>query len=95
MYIQGITEAQVLNAKEAKSLILAGLKSRHVAATEMNSESSRSHLLFSIYLKAQYIDPKGGEVKKNSRLHLIELAGVKGKKNKCSRRKNKRSMYDK
>ena len=80
MYIQGITEAEVLNAKEAKSLILTGLKSRHVAATEMNAESSRSHLLFSIYLNAQYIDPKGGEVKKNSRLHLIDLAGSERQK---------------
>ena len=80
MYIQGITEAQVLNAKEAKTLILAGLKTRHVAATEMNAESSRSHLLFSIYLNAQYIDPKGGEVKKSSRLHLIDLAGSERQK---------------
>ena len=80
MYIQGITEAEVQNAKEAKSLILTGLKSRHVAATEMNAESSRSHLLFSIYLNAQYIDPKGGEVKKNSRLHLIDLAGSERQK---------------
>ena len=80
MYIQGITEAEVLNAKEAKNLILTGLKSRHVAATEMNAESSRSHLLFSIYLKACYINNKGGEVKKNSRLHLIDLAGSERQK---------------
>ena len=80
MYIQGITEAEVSNAKEAKSLILTGLKSRHVAATEMNAESSRSHLLFSIYLNACYIDPKGGEVKKSSRLHLVDLAGSERQK---------------
>ena len=80
MYIQGITEAEVINAKEAKSLILTGLKSRHVAATEMNAESSRSHLLFSIYLNAKYIDPKGGEVKKSSRLHMIDLAGSERQK---------------
>ena len=80
MYIQGITEAEVSNAKEAKSLILTGLKSRHVAATEMNAESSRSHLLFSIYLNACYINPKGGEVKKSSRLHLVDLAGSERQK---------------
>ena len=80
MYIQGITEAEVSNAKEAKNLILSGLKSRHVAATEMNAESSRSHLLFSIYLNACYIDPKGGEVKKSSRLHLVDLAGSERQK---------------
>ena len=80
MYIQGITEAEVFNAKEAKSLILTGLKTRHVAATEMNAESSRSHLLFSIYLSASYINPKNGEVKKNSRLHLIDLAGSERQK---------------
>ena len=80
MYIQGITEAEVFNAKEAKSLILTGLKSRHVAATEMNAESSRSHLLFSIYLNASYINAKNGEVKKSSRLHLIDLAGSERQK---------------
>ena len=60
MFVQGITEVEVKNAKEAKDLILTGLKSRHVAATEMNAESSRSHLLFSIYVTTSYINPRGG-----------------------------------
>ena len=80
MYIQGITEMEVKTAKEAKDLILTGLKSRHVAATEMNAESSRSHLLFSIFVSTSYINPKGGEVKKSSRLHLIDLAGSERQK---------------
>ena len=80
MFVQGITEVEVKNAKEAKDLILTGLKSRHVAATEMNAESSRSHLLFSIYVTTSYINPRGGAVSKSSRLHLIDLAGSERQK---------------
>ena len=80
MFVQGITEIEVKNAKEAKDLILTGLKSRHVAATEMNAESSRSHLLFSIYVTTSYINPRGGAVSKSSRLHLIDLAGSERQK---------------
>ena len=80
MYVQGITEVEIKTAKEAKNLILMGLKSRHVAATEMNAESSRSHLLFSIYLSTSYINSRGGKIEKMSRLHLIDLAGSERQK---------------
>ena len=80
MYIDGITEASVANAKEAKDIILKGLKSRHVAATAMNAESSRSHLIFTIYLSASYLRNEGGSVSKTSRLHLIDLAGSERQK---------------
>ena len=80
MYIDGITEVPVSNAKEAKDVILKGLKSRHVAATAMNSESSRSHLIFTIYLNASYLRNEGGSVSKASRLHLIDLAGSERQK---------------
>ena len=80
MYVQGITEVEIKTAKEAKNLILMGLKSRHVAATEMNAESSRSHLLFSIYLSTSYTNSRGGKIEKMSRLHLIDLAGSERQK---------------
>ena len=80
MYVQGITEVEIKTAKEAKNLILTGLKSRHVAATEMNAESSRSHLLFSIFLSTSYINSRGGKIDKTSRLHLIDLAGSERQK---------------
>ena len=80
MYVQGITEVEIKTAKEAKNLILVGLKSRHVAATEMNAESSRSHLLFSIFLSTSYINNRGSAVEKTSRLHLIDLAGSERQK---------------
>ena len=80
MYIQGITEEEINNSQQAKNLILTGLKSRHVAATEMNAESSRSHLLFSLFLKAEYINSKKAKIQKSSRLHLIDLAGSERQK---------------
>ena len=80
MYIQGITEEIIENVNQAKNIILTGLKSRHVACTEMNAESSRSHLLFSIYLNAEYMNSKNTKIQKNSRLHLIDLAGSERQK---------------
>ena len=80
MYIQGITEEEIKTAHQAKNLILTGLKSRHVAATEMNAESSRSHLLFSLYLNGEYINSKQSKIQKSSRLHLVDLAGSERQK---------------
>jgi len=80
MYIQGITEEEIETVKQAKNLILTGLKSRHVAATEMNAESSRSHILFSLYLNAEYTNSKNAKIQKSSRLHLIDLAGSERQK---------------
>lgn len=80
MYIQGITEEEIESVKQAKNLILTGLKSRHVAATEMNAESSRSHIIFSLYLNAEYTNSKNAKIQKSSRLHLIDLAGSERQK---------------
>lgn len=80
MYIQNLTEMPINTAKEAKDIILIGLKHRHVAATEMNVESSRSHLIVSLYLKTSYINEEKNEIKKFSRLHLIDLAGSERQK---------------
>ena len=53
-----------------------GNKSRTVAATNMNSESSRSHAVFSIVLSQVMTDKASGiQGEKVSRLSLVDLAG--------------------
>lgn len=53
-----------------------GNKSRTVAATNMNSESSRSHAVFSIILTQILTDVQSGvSGEKVSRMSLVDLAG--------------------
>nr|XP_023016379.1 kinesin-like protein KIF13B isoform X2 [Leptinotarsa decemlineata] len=53
-----------------------GNKSRTVAATNMNSESSRSHAVFTVILTQTLIDSKNGvSGEKVSRMSLVDLAG--------------------
>lgn len=53
-----------------------GNKSRTVAATNMNSESSRSHAVFSVILTQTLIDIRSGvSGEKVSRMSLVDLAG--------------------
>jgi len=53
-----------------------GNKSRTVAATNMNSESSRSHAVFSVVLTQALTDTRSGVCgEKVSRMSLVDLAG--------------------
>jgi hypothetical protein len=52
-----------------------GFKGRAVRATNMNSESSRSHSIFTIYIDSQENDDKGNDKYKASKLNLVDLAG--------------------
>ena len=67
-------EQEIDDENIALELILLGLKNRHMAATKMNSESSRSHLVFTIVFNLN-INCNGLISQKQSRLHLIDLAG--------------------
>jgi hypothetical protein len=55
-------------------IIAKGLTIRKTAATFMNSESSRSHTIFTMLLNLEYFE---GEVRKSlrSKLHIVDLAG--------------------
>lgn len=46
------TRTQVTSAKELTATIEGGLNRRHVASTQMNRESSRSHLIISIVIES-------------------------------------------
>lgn len=80
MCIEGLTEMPVVNDKNALDMVMLGLKNRHVAATSMNAESSRSHLIFTIFLNLNYTNKDGVITTRTSRLHLIDLAGSERQK---------------
>jgi len=80
MFIDGLTENIVKNDKSAMAMLMLGLKNRHVAATNMNAESSRSHLIFTIFMNLSYTRIDGSIISRSSRLHLIDLAGSERQK---------------
>ncbi|XP_070401705.1 kinesin-like protein KIF13B isoform X2 [Nothobranchius furzeri] len=75
-YVDGLSRLAVTSYKDIESLMSEGNKSRTVAATNMNEESSRSHAVFNIILTHTLRDLKSGTSgEKVSKLSLVDLAG--------------------
>uniref|UniRef100_A0A6Q2Z290 Kinesin family member 13Bb n=1 Tax=Esox lucius TaxID=8010 RepID=A0A6Q2Z290_ESOLU len=75
-YVDGLSQLAVACYKDIESLMSEGNKSRTVAATNMNEESSRSHAVFNIILTHTLIDlASGTRGEKVSKLSLVDLAG--------------------
>lgn len=62
MYVSGATEVEVKSTEEAFEVLYRGQKVRHVAHTQLNRESSRSHSVFTIRLVQAPLDHTGKEV---------------------------------
>lgn len=53
IYVKGITQQAVSSVAEALNLLRQGALSRTTGATQMNSQSSRSHAIFTLLIKQQ------------------------------------------
>ncbi|KAJ3598073.1 hypothetical protein NHX12_001587 [Muraenolepis orangiensis] len=75
-YVDGLSQLAVTNFEDIEVLMSEGNKSRTVAATNMNEESSRSHGVFSIIVTQTLYDPgSGNSGEKVSKISLVDLAG--------------------
>ncbi|XP_056419792.1 kinesin-like protein KIF13B isoform X1 [Hyla sarda] len=75
-YVDGLSKLAVTSYKDIESLMSEGNKSRTVAATNMNEESSRSHAVFNIILTHTITDVQSATSgEKVSKLSLVDLAG--------------------
>ncbi|XP_019376445.1 PREDICTED: kinesin-like protein KIF13B [Gavialis gangeticus] len=75
-YVDGLSKLAVASYKDIESLMSEGNKSRTVAATNMNEESSRSHAVFKITLTHTLYDVQSGTSgEKVGKLSLVDLAG--------------------
>ncbi|XP_046384192.1 kinesin-like protein KIF13A isoform X3 [Ischnura elegans] len=75
-YVDGLSQLAVAAYEDIDALMAEGNKSRTVAATNMNSESSRSHAVFSVILTQTLTDSASGvSGEKVSRMSLVDLAG--------------------
>ncbi|XP_055988359.1 kinesin-like protein KIF13A isoform X2 [Sorex fumeus] len=75
-YVDGLSQLAVTSFEDIESLMSEGNKSRTVAATNMNEESSRSHAVFNIILTQTLYDLQSGNSgEKVSKVSLVDLAG--------------------
>uniref|UniRef100_A0A672S201 Kinesin-like protein n=1 Tax=Sinocyclocheilus grahami TaxID=75366 RepID=A0A672S201_SINGR len=71
-YVKGCTERFVSSPEEVMDTIDEGKSNRHVAVTNMNEHSSRSHSIFLINVKQENTQT---EQKLSGKLYLVDLAG--------------------
>ncbi|THU67547.1 hypothetical protein C4D60_Mb05t25800 [Musa balbisiana] len=83
--LAGVTEAEVRSKEEMASYLTRGSISRATGSTNMNSQSSRSHAIFTIYMEQKNVshESHGGMVNNEAagddilfaKFHLVDLAG--------------------
>ncbi|KAK1898519.1 Kinesin heavy chain isoform 5A [Dissostichus eleginoides] len=71
-FVKGCTERFVSSPDEVMDVIDQGKAARHVAVTNMNEHSSRSHSIFLINIKQEHVET---EQKLCGKLYLVDLAG--------------------
>ncbi|CEF59819.1 Kinesin, motor domain and P-loop containing nucleoside triphosphate hydrolase domain-containing protein [Strongyloides ratti] len=72
VYVSGLSMHIVHNIGDCQKLIQQGNSNRHVGATLMNNDSSRSHSIFTLYVEG--INSKTGCLRMG-KLNLVDLAG--------------------
>ncbi|XP_049887934.1 kinesin-like protein Klp61F [Pectinophora gossypiella] len=73
--VNGLEEITVYNKNEVYEIMARGQERKKVASTLMNSQSSRSHTVFTIVVHIKENSPKGEELVKIGKLNLVDLAG--------------------
>jgi len=81
VYVNGLSEIKVRNPEEAENLLLQGISNRHVAATNMNRTSSRSHAVFVLSVRTISKSIEGIQKIITSKFTLVDLAGSERQKN--------------
>lgn len=71
-YVKGATERFVTSPEEVFDTIEEGKSNRHIAVTNMNEHSSRSHSVFLINLQQECLETHR---KLSGKLYLVDLAG--------------------
>ena len=77
MQVQELTYVPVSSAAQVLEALSMGSKNRKVSSTAMNADSSRSHLILSVYVvgRSRFALSSGAVKEVTGKLHLIDLAG--------------------
>ncbi|KAI6176971.1 Kinesin-like protein [Aphelenchoides bicaudatus] len=80
-YVEGLSSSPVSSYKEIEQKINEGTKTRTIAATKMNSTSSRAHTIVKIQFVQKIPKSEGnGTTTKTSEINLVDLAGSERQK---------------
>ncbi|PVU95551.1 hypothetical protein BB561_001763 [Smittium simulii] len=70
----GVNEKKIYSAQEALEILKRGASNRQTGSTKMNSQSSRSHAIFSV-IQTQTKINSGVEMRSVSKFNFVDLAG--------------------
>ncbi|KAK9003893.1 hypothetical protein V6N11_018788 [Hibiscus sabdariffa] len=79
VYVENLMEYNVRNVDDVLKLLLQGSSNRRMAATNMNSESSRSHSVFTCIIESHWEKDSMTHFR-FARLNLVDLAGSERQK---------------
>ncbi|XVF62368.1 hypothetical protein PTKIN_Ptkin09bG0002100 [Pterospermum kingtungense] len=79
VYVENLMEYDVRNVDDVLKLLLQGAANRRMAATNMNSESSRSHSVFTCIIESHWEKDSMTHFR-FARLNLVDLAGSERQK---------------
>lgn len=77
--VDGLDEVYLHSSAEGLNVLRQGLRRRHVAATQMNDHSSRSHMVFT--LTVNIMASGSAEIARTAKINLVDLAGSESIKN--------------
>lgn len=81
VYVENLTEEYVSSLRDVIHVLLKGLSNRRTGATSMNTESSRSHSVFTCVVESQCKSMSDGFSSfRTSRINLVDLAGSERQK---------------
>ncbi|KAL8120951.1 kinesin-like protein KIN-12B [Apium graveolens] len=81
VYVENLREECVCTMKDVTKLLMKGLSNRRIGATSINTESSRSHSVFTCVVESRCKGVADGlSCFKSSRINLVDLAGSERQK---------------
>jgi hypothetical protein len=81
IFVKGLCDVVVESEADLQAMLDKGAAGRHVAATLMNEQSSRSHSIFTVVVEMSTTDPDTGkEHIRAGKLNLVDLAGSERQK---------------
>nr|XP_027117045.1 kinesin-like protein KIN-12B [Coffea arabica] len=81
VYVDNLTEEYVSTMKDVIQLLIKGLSNRRTGSTSINSDSSRSHSVFTCVVESRCKSISDGlSCLKTSRINLVDLAGSERQK---------------
>ncbi|XP_046388282.1 kinesin-like protein KIF21A isoform X3 [Ischnura elegans] len=75
IYVVGVTMRAVRSAEEALQCLRLGALSRTTASTQMNTQSSRSHAIFTLHVKQQRMVRETNENEENGEMAVDVVSG--------------------